>query len=56
MDVLWEVAGWNGVALDWAACLAASRGWMQAGRRFPVIDLLRRFCKIRDYESNAKFS
>lgn len=40
MDLLWEIAGWSGAALMLSAYLSVSMGWLKAGRRFQVANLI----------------
>lgn len=40
MDVLWEIAGWAGAALILSAYLSVSMGWLKAGRRFQMANLI----------------
>jgi hypothetical protein len=40
MELLWEIAGWTGAALILSAYLAVSMGWLKAGRRFQIANLI----------------
>lgn len=40
MEVMWEIAGWSGAALILSAYLAVSMGWLKAGKRFQVANLI----------------
>lgn len=40
MDVLSEIAGWTGAAAILSAYVSVSMGWLGAGRRFQVANLL----------------
>jgi hypothetical protein len=40
MEVLSEIAGWTGAAAILAAYVSVSMGWLRAGRRFQVANLL----------------
>ncbi|UZX04698.1 hypothetical protein F8G81_20405 [Arthrobacter sp. CDRTa11] len=40
MELLWEIAGWSGAVLILSAYLSVSMGWLKAGRRFQVANLI----------------
>ncbi|MFE4194280.1 hypothetical protein ACFRJ9_00290 [Paenarthrobacter sp. NPDC056912] len=40
MELLWEIAGWTGAALILSAYLSVSMGWLKAGRRFQIANLI----------------
>jgi hypothetical protein len=40
MELLWEIAGWSGAVLILSAYLSVSMGWMKAGKRFQVANLI----------------
>ena len=40
MELLWEIAGWSGAVLILSAYLSVSMGWLKAGKRFQVANLI----------------
>jgi hypothetical protein len=40
MELLWEIAGWSGAVLILSAYLSVSMGWLKAGQRFQVANLV----------------
>jgi hypothetical protein len=40
MELLWEIVGWAGAVAILGAYLAVSMGWLKAGRRFQLANLL----------------
>ena len=40
MELLWEIAGWSGAVLILSAYLSVSMGWLKAGKRFQVANLV----------------
>jgi hypothetical protein len=40
MELLWEIAGWSGAVLILSAYLSVSMGWLKAGRRFQMANLV----------------
>ncbi|WP_350223960.1 YgjV family protein [Pseudarthrobacter sp. fls2-241-R2A-168] len=40
MELLWELVGWAGAIAILGAFLAVSMGWLKAGRRFQLANLL----------------
>jgi hypothetical protein len=40
MELLWEIAGWSGAVLILSAYLSVSMGWLNAGKRFQVANLI----------------
>jgi hypothetical protein len=40
MELLWEIAGWSGAVLILSAYLCVSMGWVKAGKRFQVANLI----------------
>ena len=40
MELLWEIAGWSGAVLILSAYLSVSMGWLKAGIRFQVANLI----------------
>ena len=40
MELLWEIAGWSGAVLILSAYLSVSMGWLKAGKRFQMANLI----------------
>lgn len=40
MELLWEIAGWSGAVLILSAYMSVSMGWLKAGKRFQVANLI----------------